>query len=251
MISSRMPLARRPGIRAPGRAVVTTLRVCQKIPSWPEGSVVKTNCERFSRGRSRTRSMATPLRRHSVTGTCSRISAPGGHPSSTRAQKTRLVRGHVSRTLRVKPPSIGRRTRYGSRESGSGLCATTKFTFKGYDAAVIGRSPSSEKESIWRSAKVTLSWASRARAKGALPERSAKGVFEPTRRKRAQPWRLDTLQPTSNLLAIEVRWKLKLGNPTLPRAMRRGHVAEVEQRLLRTRDFDSLLLDPSAEQLRW
>jgi len=87
MTSSWMPLARRPGIRAPGRAVVTTLRVCQKIPSRPDGSVVKTNCERFSRGRSRTRSIATPRRRHSVTGISSTISASGGQPWSTRAQK--------------------------------------------------------------------------------------------------------------------------------------------------------------------
>ncbi len=127
-----MPLARRPGIRAPGRAIVTTLRVCQKMPSRPEGSVVKTNWERSSRGRSRTRSMATARRRQRVTGTSSMISASSGQPSSTRAQKTRLVRVQVSRTLRMRPPSIGSWTRYGSRESGSGLRATTKFTPKSY-----------------------------------------------------------------------------------------------------------------------
>jgi len=115
-------------MRAPGRAVVTTFRVCQKMPSRPEGSVVNTNCERFSRLRSSTRSMAMPLRRQRVTGISSTISASGGQPSSTRAQKTRLVRGQMSRTLRIRPPSIGSLTRYGSRESGSGFRATTKFT---------------------------------------------------------------------------------------------------------------------------
>ncbi len=138
MTSAASPLARRPGIRAPGRAVVTTLRVCQKMPSRPEGSVVKTNCDRFSRGRSSTRSIATPRRRQRVTETSSRTSAPGGHPSSTRAQKTRLVRGHVSRTLRIRPPSIGSRTRYGSRESGSGFRATTKLTPTAYGSQARG-----------------------------------------------------------------------------------------------------------------
>jgi hypothetical protein len=59
-----------------------------------------------------------------------RVAASGGQPFSIRAQNTRLVRGHVSRTLRIRPPSMGSRTRYGSRESGSGFRATTKFTLK-------------------------------------------------------------------------------------------------------------------------
>jgi hypothetical protein len=42
----------------------------------------------------------------------------------------RLVRGQVSRPFRIRPPSIGSRTRYGSLDSGSGLRATTKFTPK-------------------------------------------------------------------------------------------------------------------------
>src|SRR3990172_5396732 len=111
-----------------GGGVVTTLRVCQKIPSRPVGRVVKTNWERFSRARSRTRSMDTPLRRQRTARTSSTISASAGQPPSVLAQNTRLVLGQVSRTLRTRPPSMGSRTRYGNRESGSRLRATTNFT---------------------------------------------------------------------------------------------------------------------------
>jgi hypothetical protein len=105
-------------------------------------------------------------------------------------------------------------------------------------------------ESIWRSARGGLPGSVMA-TDGWLPERSAKGVFEPARRQRAQPWRTDPLQPMSDLLAVEVRRELKLGNPALPRAMRRRHVAKVEERLRRTRHLDPVLFHPSAEQVRW
>lgn len=99
----------------------------------------RPNCERLSRGRSRTRSMTTPLRRQSVTRTSSTIPASDDQVPATRAQKTRLVRGQVSRTLRIRPPSMGSQTRYGNRESGSGLRATMKFTVKAYGSCVSDR----------------------------------------------------------------------------------------------------------------
>lgn len=135
MTSSRIPLARRPGMRAPGRAVVTTLRVCQKMPSCPDGKAVNTNWERFSRDRSRTRSIATPLHWQRITRISSTISACGGQAPSARAQNTRLVRGQLSRTLRIKPPSMGSRIRYGRWESASGFRATKKFTPIAYGPA--------------------------------------------------------------------------------------------------------------------
>ena len=55
----------------PGRVLWAVFAVCQKIPSRPPFSVEITNCERFSRYRSSTRSMATPRRVHERTGVSS------------------------------------------------------------------------------------------------------------------------------------------------------------------------------------
>ena len=71
------------------------------------------------------------VRRQARTGTSSTISGSEAR-ASTRAQKTRLVRGHVSPASSTRPPPSGSRTRYGSRQSGSGLRATTKLTPTAY-----------------------------------------------------------------------------------------------------------------------
>jgi hypothetical protein len=73
----------RSGLRDPraGFAAWAALRVCQKIAGRP-GVSVKTNCDRSRRGRSRTRSITAPRRRHESTGVCSTTSASAGQSSS-------------------------------------------------------------------------------------------------------------------------------------------------------------------------
>ena len=84
-VSIAMPkppgIARARGIRAPGLAAFAAFCVCQKMAGRPRVSV-KTNCERDKRGRSRTRSITAPRRRHEATGTSSTTSARAGQSSS-------------------------------------------------------------------------------------------------------------------------------------------------------------------------
>src|SRR5687767_11177199 len=99
----------------PGRDFRVVLAVCQKIPSRPPFKVVTTNCERLSRERSRTRSIATPRRTHERTGIASTTSASSGH--SPRWQYTFPVRGQVSfafSTIGVDP--TGTHKTYGKVE---------------------------------------------------------------------------------------------------------------------------------------
>ena len=109
-----------------GRACFDVLAVCQKTAFLPLRMRVYTTCERFSRLRSRTRSMAAPRRSHDRTGARSSTSGASGHEVSG-WQKTFDVRGHESPALSTTPPGPrGSRMRKGSEESGSGFRATTK-----------------------------------------------------------------------------------------------------------------------------
>src|SRR5215207_11000748 len=124
MVSSSNPEARRVGTRTPGRDLAVAFGDCQKITSRPR-AVVNTNWARFSRGRSSTRSMATPRRRQDRTGTSSRIWGACGQ--SAEWQYSLAVRGQVSAVLSTTSPSgNGSRTRKPSFEPSSGLRATTK-----------------------------------------------------------------------------------------------------------------------------
>ena len=100
------------GIRIPGRAFAVVRGDCQKISSRPSPWVVKTNCERFSLGRSSTRSTATPRRRQLRTGASSTTSGRSGQ-ASARWQYTFAVRGQVSAAFSTSAPlRSGSRSRY-------------------------------------------------------------------------------------------------------------------------------------------
>src|SRR5262245_7350069 len=84
---------------------------------------VNTNCDRFSRPRSSTRSIAAPRRTQDRTGTRSAMSGSTGQ--AARWQHSLVVRGQRSRTLSTVPAGpIGRLTRYGRLDPSSGLRAT-------------------------------------------------------------------------------------------------------------------------------
>ena len=101
--------ARALGVRTRGRACFAVRELCQKM-TWRPRTRVITNCDRFSRPRSSTRSMAAPRRTQVRVATRSMTSASSGH-SSWRWQYTLLVRGHVSRLLRITPSPSGIRSR--------------------------------------------------------------------------------------------------------------------------------------------
>ena len=127
--SSRIPPARAVGMRTFGRACLRVRGDCQNTTSRPR-AVVNTICERFSRARSRTTSMAAPRRTHDRTAARSTISGACGHSSSgTGWQYSARVRGHVPDVRNTIPPPIGSRSRNGSRESRSGLLAISSSTY--------------------------------------------------------------------------------------------------------------------------
>jgi len=75
-----MPAARAVGVVTFGRACLRVRGDCQNTASRP-GAVVNTSSERFSRARSRIRSIAAPRRTQERTGTRSTIRGCSGHSS--------------------------------------------------------------------------------------------------------------------------------------------------------------------------
>jgi len=111
MSSSTIPLARAVGVDTFGRACLRVRGDCQNTASRPR-AVVNTSWERFSRPRSRTRSIAAPRRTQERIATCSTISGSSGHSSmSTGWQYSALVRGQVPQVRNTVPPDSGRRRR--------------------------------------------------------------------------------------------------------------------------------------------
>ena len=81
MISrSASPPARAVGSATFGRACLRVRGDCQNTMSRPR-AVVKTSCERFSRARSATTSIAAPRRTHDRNGTRSTTSTSSGQAS--------------------------------------------------------------------------------------------------------------------------------------------------------------------------
>jgi hypothetical protein len=78
MISRTLPAARLVGSATFGRACRVVRALCQQMTSRPR-ALAKTNCDRFSRERSSTRSMAAPRRTHERMATRSTMSGSAGH----------------------------------------------------------------------------------------------------------------------------------------------------------------------------
>ena len=107
---STIPAALLVGNDTLGRGVFEVLGDCQKIISRPRARVI-TNCERLSRARATTMSIAAPRGTHEVRGNSSKTSASSGHGAPCRWQYTFAVRGHVSRARSTIPSPSGIRSR--------------------------------------------------------------------------------------------------------------------------------------------
>ena len=124
MISMAPPAERRVGTRNPGLVLRVVRADCQKMASRPPCNRVNTSCDRFSRLRSSTRSIATPRRTQDRTATSSMRTDSLGQ-SSTRWQYTFEVRGQVSFALSSSGPDAnGTSIRYGNVDNSSGLRVT-------------------------------------------------------------------------------------------------------------------------------
>jgi hypothetical protein len=91
---------------------------------------VNTICERCSRARSATTSIAAPRRAHERSATRSTISGSAGHSvAGTGWQYSAVVRGQVPLVRNTRPSApIGSHTKNGNVLSGSGFTATSNST---------------------------------------------------------------------------------------------------------------------------
>ncbi|CKP09604.1 Uncharacterised protein [Mycobacterium tuberculosis] len=111
MCSSGMPAARAVGVRTPGRDCLRVLGLCQNT-TWRPRAMVCTSCDRFSRARAATTSMAAPRRLQLRSSTRSTTTGSAGQSAmSRRWQYSALVRGHTSEVAKTSPAPTGSRIR--------------------------------------------------------------------------------------------------------------------------------------------